>query len=115
MAKGMTPSTSGRKSTNASSLISSKKSAAEDRLLKKYQALKNDSVAINIVKYDVERGVGVKTVEVPQLQGAKVRFTIKPLNVVASDLEVYMRVLDVIYPSATSSEKNLDLKNRFEE
>lgn len=88
------------------------KSLAKSRLLKKIEGLTPSVTALNVVRYDPIKGVGLKTVTIPQLQGAILRYMVKPIPVVASNSEVYAHVLDVMYPNTSSTVEELDIKEK---
>lgn len=70
---------------------------ANKRLLNKVNSLPAGISAVNVVRYNIEKGVGLKTVDIPHLQGAKLRYMLSPIPVVASDAAIYSHVLDIIY------------------
>ena len=87
-------------------------SSANKRLLNKINTLDSDRSAIGVVRYNIEKGVGLKTVDMPHLQGTLLRYMLKPIPVVASHAVVYDHVLDVLYPDESASDSQLRMKRQ---
>lgn len=82
------------------------------RLLKKLESINPLTQALNVVRYNTVQGVGLKTVDIPQLQGTTPRYMIKPIPIVASNPEVYAHVLDIIYPEESSTEEDKAMREK---
>lgn len=80
------------------------------RIIKMFSSLNTDCQALNVVNFNIEKGVTLKTVKWPQSHGATLRYMIKPILVVAAESAVYDHILDIIYPNETSSPEVLVMK-----
>lgn len=101
---------SSKSSARGESSAATKEQKAIQRLQKKLTDVTLGTSAINVVAYNIEKGIGMKKVKVPQLHGAIPRFMITPFPVVANDKDIYKYVLDKLYPDATIDETTKENK-----
>lgn len=102
----------GSKAGSSRAPSSKSESPTVARLLKKLDEIDTETHALNVVKYNIEKGVGLKTVAIPQLHGAVIRYMIQPIPIVAADADVYAHILDMMYPDATATKAELDAKSK---
>lgn len=86
------------------------KNLSQKRLLKKLSELDTSTSAINVVHYNLTKGIGLKTFDIPQLHGAMLRYLIKPIPIVANNYTVYCHIVDIIYPDESSTMETVEMK-----